>query len=184
VNIQEEKLYIYGMMKDITTERRQLVDMYYGLKKRLDFLNSLEERGIEDLSITGYIDLHTQNAKEAAINNLKRETEYQVEKIEKSYIIEEKETPSIIPEETVQRAVEKENKVRKGRMSREKLTSTILLVLKDAGTPLKVSEILNRAGVILDAKPASSTVQTRILPDLLEKNKIQRPMKGFYQYKF
>jgi hypothetical protein len=180
MNIQAEKVYIYDMLRDITKERRKLVDMYYDLKQRLDFLNSIEERGIEDLSIKGYVDLHNQNAKEAAVNNLKRETEHQIEKIEKSYIIEESEK-SVIPEEEI---VKEKLKVRRGRLSREKVESTIKLVLKDAGVPLQLGEIINRASAILDAKVSKTNLQAHIIPELLEQDeRFTRPMRGYYQYR-
>lgn len=190
MNIQEEKQYIYVMLKDITTERRKLVDMYYDLKKRLDFLNSMEEKGIEDLSITGYIDLHNKIQKEATINNIKRENEHQIQKIEKKYIIEEskkneeKIEESIIPEEIIKEEVHKTKVKRTGQISRERIYSSIINALKDAGIPIKISEILKRVNEDLDVAIKKANMQTNILPDLLKINKkIERPMKGYYQYR-
>lgn len=184
MNINEEKIYIYGMLKDITIERRKLVDMYYDLKKRLDFLNSMEEKGIQDLSIKGYADLHNQNQKEAIINNMQREVEYQVEKIENYNIIEEKEK-SPIPKEVIQRAVEKERqKIKRTRINREKVDGAVITALKDAGTPIKLQELLNRVNVILDYNLNKGTFQNKVLSQLMEKNKkVERPTRGFYQYR-
>ena len=182
MNIQEEKLFIYSMMKETTEERRKLTDIYYGLKERLDFLNNLEQRGIEDLSLKGYADLHNQTYKEAVINNIKRESEHQIQKIENHHIIEESEK-SVIPKEEVAEAVHKENKKRRGIFSADKLQSTTITVLRDAGVPLKLEELLNRVSIVLDSKINKSTFQNNVITKLLEKNKVDRPMRGFYQYR-
>lgn len=188
MNITEEKAFIYEMMKDITKERRLLFDAYFDLKKRIDFLNSLEEKGIEELSIEGYLDLHRKSQKETIINNIKRETDHQIQKIEKEYIIEESrkneenQEKSIIPTPIISEAVHQERKKR-GNLSKEKVATTTISVLKDAGVPLKLSELINRVGVILDAKISKSSFQNTTLPELMEKDKLDRPMRGFYQYR-
>jgi hypothetical protein len=179
MNIDEEKIYIYKMLRDITKERRQLVEMYFDLKKRLDFLNLMEERGVEELNITGYVNLYNQTQKEIAVTNIKRETEHIIEKIENN--IEEIETP-IIPKEEIQRVIEHENKGK--RLSKEKVQSTVISILKDAGAPLKLSEIIKRTNFVLSSNLKSGYFSNIIIPDLLKNsNKVEKPATGFYQYR-
>lgn len=181
MNVSEEKFYIYQMLRDITKERRQLVDMYYDLKKRLDFLNSLEERGIEDLSLTGYVDLYNQTQKETAVTNIQREADYIVNKIKNEIEENEAANESIIPKEEIQRAIEKENKNK--RISREKLNSTITTILKDAGAPIKLTELLKRINFVLNTNLKGAYLSNKVLPELIEKSKINKPMRGYYQIK-
>lgn len=182
MNIQEEKLFIYSMMKDITEERRKLTDIYYGLKERLDFLHNTEQNGLEDLTIQGYVDLYTQNQKEAIINNLKREVDHQIEKIENHHIIEESEK-SIIPKEETE--TQKSNlRKRSGHLSHEKIAGAIIKALKDSGHPIKVSDLLDKVNNILEYSISKANFQNNILPRCIKNNKkIERPMKGFYQYR-
>jgi hypothetical protein len=86
MNIGEEKTFIYGMMKDITEERRKLSDQYFSLKLRLDDLIKLEEKGIEKLSTTGFIDLFNDRETHIQITNVNREVKHAVE--EKSMAME------------------------------------------------------------------------------------------------
>ena len=43
MNIAQEKQYVYDMMREITIERRQLTDIYFQLKKRLEELDELDK---------------------------------------------------------------------------------------------------------------------------------------------
>jgi phosphosulfolactate synthase (CoM biosynthesis protein A) len=182
MNILEEKQYIYEMMKDITSERRKLVEIYWDLKKRLDFLNSLEERGLEELSLEGYIDLHNKINKEIAVENIKRES---------SYIIEEIEKPKKEKNE-VEKATELQKdysaRKRKGKTSyinRDKVISTLTSILKEEGAPIKVKELYNKVNAVIDGDLKYANFQNNIVPKAMEKNKkIERITKGFYQYRF
>lgn len=185
MNIQEEKLHIYSMMRDITAERRQLTDIYYGLKKQLDYLNNLEQRGLEDLSIKGYVDLYNETMKQTAITNLQRETKHQIEKIENEnhHIIEEKEK-TVVPQEVVEEAVYKEKRKRRKNISREKIESAIITVLKEAGMPIKFAELHEKINVMLDSGLNKDYMRNQLLPTIMERNpKIERPMRGYYQYR-
>lgn len=75
MNIAEEKNYCYSMMKDITDERRRLSEMYMSLKTRVDELNRLEEKGVEELSTKGFFDMFNDRETHIQITNINRETE-------------------------------------------------------------------------------------------------------------
>ncbi|MFQ3543670.1 hypothetical protein Q7A53_06260 [Halobacillus rhizosphaerae] len=84
MNISEEKGFLFEMMKDVTKERRELTSIYYGLKTRLDQLNELEQRGIEDLSVKGYVDAYTDYERVNSIQNIQREANNLINRIEET----------------------------------------------------------------------------------------------------
>ena len=75
MNVSEEKNYLYGMMKDITDERRRLSEMYMSLKTRLDQLNTLEEKGVTELSTKGFFDYFNNSDTTIQITNVQREAQ-------------------------------------------------------------------------------------------------------------
>ncbi len=78
MNIAEEKVFLYGMMKDITEERRKLTDQYFSLKERVDALIKLEEKGVGELSTKGFIDLFNDRDTQLTITNMNREVEHAI----------------------------------------------------------------------------------------------------------
>lgn len=183
MNITEEKRYLFEMMKDITAERRKLTEMYYGLKEQLDDLNKLEQRGLEDLSIKGYVDLFNKTNAEIMTNNLKRETEHLVQKIEKDNNIEESRLQVKIKEEIK----EEENikPTRRGKqMPREKVFSAILEVLKESHVPLSVDDLLIKVNDKMEIDMKKQYMQNMITMAIKKYDRIDRPTRGYYQYKF
>lgn len=183
MNITEEKRYIFEMMKDITAERRNLTEQYYGLKERLDELNKLEQRGLEDLSIKGYVDLYNKTNAEVMTTNLKRETEHQIKKIQNDNNIEESRLQVKIKEDIQ----EEDNKrpIRKGKnMPRERVISAIIEVLKESGTPLSVDDLLLKVNEKLEMNMKKQYLQNIITIAVKKYDRINRPTRGYYQYKF
>lgn len=80
MNVGEEKVFLYGMMKDITEERRRLTDMYFSLKERVDELHKLEEKGLSEISTKGFIDLFNDRETQIRIANVNREMQYAKER--------------------------------------------------------------------------------------------------------
>lgn len=186
MNIQEEKKFIYEMMKDITNERRKLTDIYYGLKERLDFLHIQEQKGLEDLSLSGYTNLFNETQKQIAVTNIKREADFLVEKISNNNIEESgkiEETQSIIREKEIIK--DNETKKKSRYLNTDKVISNIVMVLKDAGQPLKIKELYNRLVIVMpDEKIDYKNFQNNIIKRAKERNnKIEMPMRGFYQYR-
>jgi hypothetical protein len=182
MNINQEKEHLYSMMKDITDERRRLTDIYWDLKKRLDFLNSLEERGIEELSLDGYIDLHNKINKEMAVENIKRESSYIIEEIKNP----KKEKNKVEKEVEIQKDnIAKKRKGRGNYINRDKVISTLSSILKEEGKPIKVKELYSKVNAVMDIDIKYSNFQNNIIPQAVEKNsKIERVTKGYYQYRF
>ena len=73
MNITEEKKYLYEMMRSLMEERRTITDIYFSLKKRLEVLEEMETRGLDELSIKGYVDLYNETIKTESLTNVKRE---------------------------------------------------------------------------------------------------------------
>jgi hypothetical protein len=86
LNIADEKVFLYGMMKDITEERRKLTDQYFSLKERVDALNKLEEKGIGELSTKGFIDLFNDTETQQKIANMHREVQHAVARREEKQL--------------------------------------------------------------------------------------------------
>lgn len=95
MNISEEKRYIYEQMADISAERRRLTDIYYSLRERLDELFKLEAQGLEESSVTGYMDLERARERELANAAVQREmaeakarVEQEIEEAKKKFQLE------------------------------------------------------------------------------------------------
>lgn len=192
MKVSEEKRYIYEMMREITTERRRLTDIYYDLKKRLDELNSLEIRGLEDLSLKGYVDLHSHRNREVCVENIKRESERAIRRVlDSSNEIEEK-SVSIIPQDEIDRAKEIDS-LGKVKMSKEKRKSTQLSLkeivpaieeaLRESGIPLSIDDIRIEVEKILGKEINKGNFQRNILPRATKQSdRIKRATRGYYQY--
>jgi hypothetical protein len=96
LDIREEKQYIYRMMEDITAERRNLSEVYFDLKKRLDKLDELELRGLDQIGVEGYLDLYKRRDRQLSASNIRRELEL----LDKRKDREESPTPPLAPAAT------------------------------------------------------------------------------------
>ena len=175
MKVEEEKEYIYSLMKEITQERRQLTQIYYDLKVRLDDLNKLEEKGLDELSLKGYLDLQNARNIEAVKANLSRETGRIIESV----------TPK--KEESVAQIEEKQKnghkKFRRRKVSDEAIKSVVIEILKERGTPIKLSELLQPVNSALGANLTKQNFCYIIMKNIIEKSdKLNRPMKGYVQY--
>ena len=97
MNISEEKRFVYEMMRTIMEERRILTDTYFSLKKRLDDLEELQKRGLDTLSLKGYLDMHNEQESLKILENTKRELTHVTEKLEKKKEHNNTAKPSVIP---------------------------------------------------------------------------------------
>lgn len=187
MNIGQEKEHLYSMMREITLERRRLTDLYFELKQRLNDLYKLEQKGLTDLDLKGYVDLHNKINRETMVKNIKRESENAIKKIEKEYS-----SKPVKPEDEVSKLIEKEkkkygdNKKRKNYMSYERIKSLISSILIDGGRPMNVDEILEGVNSRVDnyqlsRKNLGSNILYKIMRD--KDSNIERASYGFYQYK-
>lgn len=179
MNINEEKAMIYSMMNNLTAERRKITDMYGDLKKRLDELILLETRGLEDLSIQGYVDIRNNKMKSLSVENVEREMNKIIKNIETDFEPKEKE---IIPKREID--IEKEKLPKKSSVINiDKAVGAISTVLKEKGEPMQVKDIHEQVEEALEVTIKLANFRNNILPRACKKNpKIQRAMRGYYQY--
>lgn len=195
MNINEEKEHLYNMMRDITSERRKLTDMYFGLKERLDDLNKLEQRGLQDLSVKGYVDLYNKVEPEIVAKNIQREMNQLAQKI-MAEPKEQEEEKSIVPKSVIsEQRYADSNKVMKSKKIEEskkrikqipydEIADSVMEILKEKGSPIKMSELLTTLNVKYEGAIGKGNFQTNIIPRMMEeeKYKIEKPYRGFYQY--
>lgn len=191
MNINEEKAHIYSMLQDITAERRKLTDLYFGMKERLDELHKLEQRGLTDLSLKGYVDLYNQHQKrsvEQQVSNIEREAKHVVHKIKEEAKPVEKELP--VPRAVIEeaKALESQSIVRKrGKRSEylniDKVMGNIVFVLKESGKPMANLEVYEKVNAMMDGQIGKQNFKNNILPRTIKKhNKIKKPERGYVQY--
>lgn len=179
MNIGEEKAHIYHLMSEITSERRKLTEMYYDLKARLDELNKLEIRGLDDLSLKGYVDLYNNREKELKVANIKREMGSILKKVEEKPVIKE---DIIIPKKEIEKEKDKLKK-RSSQINLDKVIGLITTVLKETGTPMNVKAIYKQVINKSDMDIKLPNFRNNILPRACQRNKkIQKAMRGYYQY--
>lgn len=186
MNINEEKAFVYSMMREITEERRRLTDIYYELKKRLDSLDILEHRGIDELSLKGIIDLHNSKNTALAIANIQRESEMAIKRVEQEL------TPkveAIIPRVEIELEKEKVQAKAKsiskksGTVSYDKVSSLVVTILKEAGRPLKTNDIFIEVNKRYDVEVSKKNFSNNIMYRIAKENKkVSRATFGYYQY--
>lgn len=194
MNIDEEKEHVYTLMKEITVERRKLTEMYFSLKERLDDLSKLEQRGLTEMSLQGYVDLHNKMQKdysESAIKNIERESQYSIRRIERDNREREaeekrKEEPKF-KKEIQEEKNERRASVLKGKknVSIERIASIVSSILRENGAPMSASdlheELNNRIEQNITRKNFNSNIMYRI--NKMGNTRIERPTRGYYQYR-
>lgn len=177
MDINQEKKYIYSIMKEVTEERRSLTEIYYRLKERLDKLHELEQRGLTNLDLKGYVDLHNELSKKNIVDNIKRESNKIVKDIEKEYNNSD---------DTNDKVVKPIDVTASRKPSFELLKSMITNVLRESNTEMNLDEILEcvnnklKGEYHLTRKNLSSNILYRIFKD--NDRKIQRVGHGIYKY--
>jgi hypothetical protein len=186
LDISEEKKYIYEMMSDSIAEKRQLTNIILGFKSRLDELNSLELRGLESMSVKGYVDLHNARDAKRMITNIEREAQHTIKEIEKE--AELKANPiekEIIPKVEIEIEKEKEAKQTKrhGTMSLDNYAGIIAHILKEKGIPMKSKDLYELVNAQLDSPITRNNFSNNVLPRSAKVNgRINNVSHGYWQY--
>lgn len=182
MNISDEKEHIYSLMREVSGERRKLTDIYYGLKERLDDLHKLEQQGLSNLDLKGYVDLHNNLAKHTAISNIEREAKKQVDIIEDSHGPKE-EGPKFQKEIAEERNRRKPNP-RSAKMGLDQMTLTIASILKEKNEPMSLENIHTEVEDRLDVEIGMKNFRNNIMYRVNKySDKVERSSHGFYQYK-
>ena len=205
MKICEEKEHIYRLMREIVEERRILSEQYFSLKERLDELNKLESKGIEDLSVNGYVDLFNKMSKQTEINNIEREAEHAIKQIEmvldhKKKEANKEEERSIIPQNEILMAKELDNRnkikvhkeenvedigrAKKKRISTQAYRDEIVSILQETGRPMKANEIREKLEKRFDMNISAQSFGTNIMYRVKKADKkIESASFGYYQYR-
>lgn len=186
MNVTEEKEHIYSLMRDMTEERRKLTDMYYSLKTRLDDLNKFEQKGLEDLDLKGYVDLHNNNNRDTIVRNVERESKNVINKVNKeSEELKEKEEHEKEPKFKKEIDNQKDSiKTPKKRKSIEYYISVVSEVLKEHGAPMSLSDLHKEVNRKTEADVSPKNFSTNIMYRINKKStKIERVAMGYYQYR-
>lgn len=204
MNVGEEKEHIYRLMRDIVEERRILSEQYFSLKERLDELNKLESKGIEDLSINGYVDLFNKMSKQTEQRNVEREAQHAISQIQmvvdhKKRETEQEERRSLIPHDEILRAKELDNRnkvkvhkeenvedidKKKKRISTQAYRDEIVNILKETGRPMKANEIRQKLEEKLNMEISATSFGTNIMYRVKKfDTNIESASFGYYQYR-
>ncbi len=200
MNISEEKKYVYQMMREITEERRRLTEMYFTLKERLESLDKLEQRGLEDLSIQGYLDYLKMKDQELSTQNIAREASNIANTITNSTdrinVIEErmkeqneekKEEVKLKEEPKFKKEIQEEsNRRRRAKYANvDKVMDEIVRILKEAGKPMSLDEMYKELIDSSEHYVTKNNFRNNIIRRLMQKHKkVERVTKGYYQYRY
>lgn len=82
-NIMEERRVLSEQAREIAEDRKKLTELYFMLKDRLERLEELELKGLDNLSIKGYVEMKADYDNDTSLKNIQREIDTLTDKIEK-----------------------------------------------------------------------------------------------------
>lgn len=184
LNISQEKEHVYSLMRDITSERRTLTDIYYSLKERLDDLHKMEQKGLDNLDLKGYVDLHNKLASSTAIENIEREAKHQVK------IIEDEIKPApVVEAPRFKKEIDEQRNNSKPRpkaanLGLDQMAITIASILKEENQPMSLPDLHEALQARLDVEIDMRNFRNNIMYRVNKtSDKVERASHGFYQYK-
>lgn len=187
-----ERQAIKQRMEEIRQERRELLNEYYSLIDRLRELDNEEKEAIDSEAIVGSLTEAVKTIQQLIPHvPVSAVLEHVSQKIEQSKITITTEKPEkeVAPKPVItyqQRRDEQRvltERKRSGRLRKEYVLGVVIEILKDKGTPVKLQtieqELAQRVG-----KEYSKPYMFAMLDELIKNNKVEKPMRGFYQYRF
>lgn len=203
MDLREEKRFVYSMMESITQERRALADAYFDLKKRLDKLDELETRGLDEISVKGYFDMYNERNKTLESTNIKREIEHSndpvdiaarnrenLQKAMESRVrqIQEPEKPeqkfsNTEIDDTKQRDKNRLPK-KSSQLDVKKIVSAIKMVLRESGAGMSITDIHKGVERHLDMDIPLKNFRTNHISRAIDEPTIVRVGRGFYKYSY
>lgn len=184
MNKVDEKLKIYSMMDMITEERSKLTDMYLGLLKRLEVLDESERQETKEVKIEDD-DFLIQEPHEPVDE---RTLEEIIDEHNRNYneVLDEPVEPvvtHIIPKLEIERELDKLPR-RKHTMDLQRASMLITTVLKEKGVPTSANELFELVSEKAQVQIGVKNFRNNILPRVVKSNnRVERAMRGFYQYK-
>jgi hypothetical protein len=194
MNINNEKEMVYQIITELTAERRKLTEERFALtkeigewKERLNELNRLEEKGLDNLDTIGLYELRKKAHNNQEILNVTRETKSLVENMLKEQTIEEQPKEENKLFTVAEQEKEKDRQVRRGvgkeqRGFAESQFHKAISILKEAGVPMKADKLKAELEKELGREINYKTFANGILAKLSNHPKVTKPMRAFYQY--
>lgn len=183
MDIQKEKEHVYNQMDLLMEERREITRIYYSWKERLDYLNKLEARGLEQVDIKGYLDYHNQQA----LRNLEREAKFLQKQITEEPVevkAPTKEEKRLEGEREQERLNRKSRPVKSLQLNTEKVMGYIASVLKEAKEPMPFKDLHSIVEERVGQAIGEKNFQNNLITRAMKKNKnIYRPSRGYYAHK-
>lgn len=198
MNIAEEKEHLYRLMSSLLDERRLITTEILEIRKRINKLDDFQEIGIRDIPTVDYVRLRNSidSTKSAVASDAAKVHGAYRKSIEYSYPKEglHVDLPSNGEKIKLELEPEKEEKVenvhhkkistiRKNKNpSFEKISSTIIMLLKENVKPMKTQELISAIEDEMDFTFKKNYLNTMIWKlKSINKNLIQ-PERGLYQY--
>lgn len=190
-----ERQAIQQRMAEIREERRELGNEYYRLMDRLRDLDTQEKEAIDSEAVVGSLaeavktlrDLIPFIPADALIKQvaqLVKENEIEIT------VEEEEQKPQVAPAHVIshqqQMDAEKhltEKPRRVGRVKSDDLNRMIVDVLKDRGVPMKLEDIRQAVEEQVGYEFNGGTFHNRLNNLMISNSRVEKPMRGYYQYK-
>lgn len=184
MNIQEEKRYIYEMMREITTERRVLSEMYMELKSRLSELDKLQERGFEELDVEGLLELSKNKSSDMMIDNLKREMS-RIEEVKGRPVTIPKEQPKQVEVTDIQESKDVEQRINKSdsRIDNIKVMDFIASYIRRTKKKMNSSDMRELIKKELEIDVPKTTMNNIVFRMTQRHKDIKRVKFGVYGYR-
>lgn len=193
MSVFTERQAIKQRMSDIREERRELASEYYKLMDRLRELDSKEREAIDTESVVGSL-TDAVNTLSSMVPHIPAQALIKsvAEKLAENQVtvtVEEEEVKEVAPEHVIAdqqyRDSEKhltEKPQRIGKMKSSELDNLIVSILKEAGVPMRLVDIRNKVQEEIGYEINQGTFHNRVNRISENNPKVQKAMRGYYQY--
>lgn len=193
MSVFTERQAIKQRLEEIRQERRELLQEYHRLLDRLRELDNQEKEAIDVHSVVGSLESAVLTLKELIphipAEAVIRQVAAMVEEKKIQIITEEKQEPQVAPEHVIKEQQRKDEErivtyKRKGRLKGDVLREVVVDILKEHGAPMKLEHIRKKAEEKLNREITSKAFSLAMSNMMLKDSRIQKPHRGYYQYKF
>jgi len=177
MNINQEKLYINTKMQEIEKEQARLADLHRGLKDCADELVALENRGINEISLSEYVALRANEI--SATVEAEKIIEAVEVKPEPKPVVKEEKSEQLKAKYPISGLRNRET------LDRDMVASTMISVLRTNKMPMHLIELYNKVNKKFDGKIGEKNFKNNLLPRIIKSTgQVERAKtKGYYQYK-
>jgi hypothetical protein len=190
-----ERQAIQQRMTEIREERRELGNEYYRLMDRLRELDTQEKEAVDIDGVVGSLTEAIKTLQSLVphipADALIKQVAQMVNEGGVGIIEEtEEQKPQVAPAHVIshqqQRDAEKhltEKPRRVGKLKSDDLNQMIIDVMKDKGVPMKLADIQTAVEEKVGYEINGGTFHNRMNNIMISNSKVEKPMRGYYQYK-